>query len=251
MTVSYSSDLCPQGVTLETTLEVTGCTEPECGLELLVDSVANDSVIMIIPTGYPEGLELVYTLNGEVFQEGGMAMTLPYAIGNGPWQACVQYITEDCPEGVVECVSSDDYDPDCPQEIWVGGAGCEFVLSICDFTEGEQVFWQFSDSTTAEGHFTWHTLPGERLVPGLCDLCQSHLSGHHGAVHVHRCGRLRLPGRGGCGTDVVAGQCGGLLRWFLLEMMQPDNYSILWDYGDGTSETDTVVGAPIRRVRNV
>ena len=215
---------------------MTGCTEPECGLELLVDSVANDSVIMVIPTGYPEGVELVYTLNGEVFQEGGMAMTLPYAIGNGPWQACVQYITEDCPEGVVECVSSDDYDPDCPQEIWVGGAGCEFILSICDFTEGEQVFWEFSDSTTAEGHFTWHTFEEN----GWYEACATYVS-------------PTCPDTTVLCTWIVVGDCACLEEedaelmcvpdsadcsaWFLLEMMQPDGYSIFWDYGDGASET--------------
>ena len=39
----------------------------------------------------------------------------------------------------------------------MGGAECEFIFSICDFTEGEQVFWEFSDSTTAEGLSPWHT----------------------------------------------------------------------------------------------
>lgn len=237
VTVSYSSDLCPQGVTLETTVEVAGCTEPECGLELLVDSVANDSVIMVIPTGYPEGVELVYTLNGEVFQEGGLAMTLPYAIGNEPWQACVQYITEDCPEGVVECVSSDDYDPDCPQEIWVGGAGCEFILSICDFTEGEQVFWEFSDSTTAEGHFTWHTFEEN----GWYEACATYVSPTCPDttvlctwIDVGDCACLEEEDAELVWSPDSTADCSG---WFLLEMMQPDNYSIFWDYGDGTSET--------------
>ena len=237
VSVSFSSDVCPEGVMLETTVEVDGCTEPECGLELLVDSVANDSVIMVIPTGYPEGVELVYTLNGEVFQEGGMAMTLPYAIGNGPWQACVQYITEDCPEGVVECVGSDDYDSDCPQEIWVGGAGCEFIFSICDFTEGEQVSWEFSDSTTAEGHFTWHTFPEN----GWYEACATYVSPTCPDttvlctfVDVGDCACLEEEDAELMWMPDSTGDCSG---WFLLEMMQPDNYSILWDYGDGTSET--------------
>ena len=159
VTVSFTSDYCPEGVTLETLVEVEGCSEPECNLELVVETVDSGQVIMVIPTGYPEGVELIYALNGEVFQEGGLAATLPFGIGENPWQVCVQYISDDCPEGVVACTGSEDYENGCPQEIWVGGAGCEYVLSICDYTPGEEVYWLFSDGTSAEGHFTWHTFP--------------------------------------------------------------------------------------------
>ncbi|MGB1618243.1 MAG: hypothetical protein ACPHBM_01355 [Flavobacteriales bacterium] len=237
VTVSFSSDVCPEGVTLETTVEVDGCSEPDCSLELLVDSLDNDSVIIVTPTGFPMDVELIYSLNGEVFQEGGWAMTLPYGIGNEPWQVCVQYVSEDCPDGVVACTGSEDYESGCPDEIWVGGAECEFIFSICDFTEGEQVFWEFSDSTTAEGHFTWHTFEEN----GWYEACATYVSPSCPDttvlctwVDVGDCACLEEEDAELMWMPDSTGDCSG---WFLLEMMQPDGYSIFWDYGDGASET--------------
>lgn len=237
VTVSFSSDVCPEGVTLETTVEVDGCSEPDCSLELVVDSLDNDSVIIVTPTGFPMDVELIYSLNGEVFQEGGWAMTLPYGIGNEPWQVCVQYVSEDCPDGVVACTGSEDYESGCPDEIWVGGAECEFIFSICDFTEGEQVFWEFSDSTTAEGHFTWHTFEEN----GWYEACATYVSPSCPDttvlctwVDVGDCACLQEEDAELMWMPDSTGDCSG---WFLLEMMQPDGYSIFWDYGDGASET--------------
>lgn len=237
VTVSFSSDVCPEGVTLETTVEVDGCSEPDCSLELLVDSLDNDSVIIVTPTGFPMDVELIYSLNGEVFQEGGWAMTLPYGIGNEPWQVCVQYVSEDCPDGVVSCTGSEDYESGCPDEIWVGGAECEFIFSICDFTEGEQVYWEFSDSTTAEGHFTWHTFEEN----GWYEACAIYVSPSCPDttvlctwVDVGDCACLEEEDAELMWMPDSTGDCSG---WFLLEMMQPDGYSIFWDYGDGASET--------------
>ena len=237
VTVSFSSDVCPEGVTLETTVEVDGCSEPDCSLELLVDSLDNDSVIIVTPTGFPMDVELIYSLNGEVFQEGGWAMTLPYGIGNEPWQVCVQYVSEDCPDGVVACTGSEDYESGCPDEIWVGGAECEFIFSICDYTEGEQVFWEFSDSTTAEGHFTWHTFEEN----GWYEACATYVSPSCPDttvlctwVDVGDCACLEEEDAELMWMPDSTGDCSG---WFLLEMMQPDGYSIFWDYGDGASDT--------------
>ena len=38
-------DVCPEGVTLETTVVVDGCSAPDCGLELEVDINEDDSII--------------------------------------------------------------------------------------------------------------------------------------------------------------------------------------------------------------
>ena len=233
--VTFTSSLCPQGVTLETTVVVDGCSAPDCGLELEVEVNVDDSLITIFPVGYPEGVELVYSLNGDILQEGGSSFVLPEGTAFEPWQACVQYVSEDCPDGVVACTGAGDYESGCPDEIWVGGAECEFIFSICDYTEGEQVFWEFSDSTTAEGHFTWYTFPEN----GVYEACATYVS-------------PTCPDTTVLCTFVDVGDCACLEEedaelmwmpdsadcsgWFLLEMMQPDGYSIFWDYGDGESE---------------
>lgn len=169
--VTFASDLCPEGVDLETSVVVEGCSAPDCGLALNVEWT-EDSIITVIPVDHPEGVELVFSLNGEVIQEGGTSVTLPEGTVSSPWQVCVQYVSADCPEGVVSCTGSLDYEPNCPDEIWVGGAECEYILSICDYTEGEQVFWEFSDGTTAEGHFTWHNFPED----GVYEACATYVS---------------------------------------------------------------------------
>jgi len=172
VSVTFTSDYCPDGVTLETLVEVEGCSEPECNLELVVETVDSGQVIMVVPVGYPEGAELIYSLNGSVIQEGGTAITLPYGTGENPWQVCVQYVTEDCPDGISSCTGSEDYEPGCPQEIWVGGAGCQYILSICDYTEGEEVSWDFGDGAEGEGHFAWHTYPEN----GVYEVCATYVS---------------------------------------------------------------------------
>ena len=88
-----------------------------------VQTAQEGEVIMVIPVGYPEGVNLVYSVNGEVFMEGGTALTLPEGTADSLWQVCVQYITEDCPEGVVACTGSEGYETDCPEEVWVSGNG--------------------------------------------------------------------------------------------------------------------------------
>lgn len=172
VSVNFTSDYCPSGVTLETVIEVEGCSEADCGLELTVQTADSGQVIMVVPTGYPEGVELVYFLNGSLFQEGGTAVTLPFGIGSSPWQLCVQYVSEDCPDGVSSCTGSGDYQQDCPEEVWVGGAGCEMILSVCDYTEGEVVTWDFGDGTEGEGHFSWHTYPES----GVYEACATYVS---------------------------------------------------------------------------
>lgn len=232
--VTFSSDYCPEGVTLETVVEVDGCTPPDCGLELEVQTAQDDSVIMVIPVGYPDGVELIYSLNGEVFQEGGEAITLPFGIGAEPWQVCVQYITEDCPEGVVACTASEDYDPDCPQEIWVGGSGCEYVLSICDYTEGEQVEWTFSDGTEAEGHFTWHTFPED----GIYEACATYVSPTCPDSTV-LCTAVEVEGCGPCVLEiVVVAENPEEGSWILETEGAPEGAGIVWFDSEGEVISD-------------
>ncbi len=235
VSVDYVSDLCPAGVTLSTTVNVTGCSEPDCGLELEVQTAQEGEVIMVIPVGYPEGVNLVYSVNGEVFMEGGTALTLPEGTADSLWQVCVQYITEDCPEGVVACTGSEGYETDCPEEVWVSGNGCEFVVSVCEFTEGEAVTWDFGDGTMGEGHFSWHVFPED----GLYETCATYVSPTCPDSTV-LCVEVEVAGCEPCLTlnqgslnYTIMDEEEPCLGFYMLEMMQPDDYTISWDFGDG------------------
>ncbi len=224
VSVTYSSNYCPDGVTLVTEVMVDGCSEVECTLDLIVETAQEGEVIMVIPVDYPEGVELIYSLNGEVFQEGGTAITLPVGTGNGPWQVCVQYVSEDCPDGVVACTGSEDYESGCPNEIWVGGAGCEYIFSICDYTEGESVQWAFSDSTEAEGHFTWHTFEEE----GVYEACATYVSPSCPDSTV-LCTLVEVEGCGPCVLDiVVVAEDPEEGHWVLATEGAPEGTTIVW-----------------------
>lgn len=227
--VTFTSDYCPEGVTLATTVEVDACSAPDCGLELNVETAQEGEVIMVIPVGYPEGVELVYSLNGEVFQEGGLAITLPIGTADAPWQVCVQYISEDCPEGVVACTESEGYESGCPSEIWVGGADCEYIFSICDYTEGESVAWSFSDSTEATGHFTWHTFPED----GVYEACATYVSPSCPDSTV-LCTTVEVEGCGPCVLDVfIAEEDPENGTWTLATEGAPEGAVVEWFDGEG------------------
>lgn len=236
VSVTYSSAYCPEGVTLVTEVTVEGCSEVECTLELNVETAQEGEVIMVIPVDYPEGVELVYSLNGEVFQEGGLAMTLPVGTGNAPWQVCVQYVSEDCPDGVVACTGSEDYEPGCPDEIWVGGSGCEYILSICDYTEGESVEWTFSDGTSSEGHFTWHTFPED----GIYEACATYVSPTCPDTAV-LCTAVEVEGCGPCPLEVVilnsATEDEG---WILEAVGMPPGTVVSWLDAEGALISESV-----------
>ena len=259
VSVAYSSNYCPQGVTLMTIVDVGGCDGLDCGLELDVQLVDNDSVIMVIPTGYPEGVELVFTLNGELFQEGGSAITLPYGTGSAPWELCVGYVSDGCPEGVAVCTGSSDpesgclQDTGCPDQIWVedaidmaaGGfltSGCDQGFSICEFSDAGSVFWTFGDSAEAQGSEVEYVYLGD----GVYDACVTYVSPTCPdtsilctTVEVYGCSCLDEDEAELAWFPNEDAPCSGTL-W--IEMMQPEDYSIFWDFGDGLTSTGTWFG---------
>ncbi|MBK12588.1 MAG: hypothetical protein CL849_03560 [Crocinitomicaceae bacterium] len=259
VSVAYSSNFCPQGVTLQTTVDVVGCDLLDCGLELDVQLVDNDSVIMVVPMGYPEGVELVFTLNGELFQEGGSAITLPFGTGSAPWEVCVGYVSDDCPGGVAVCAGSFDpesgclQDTGCPDQIWVedaidmavGGflvSGCDQMFSICEFSDVGSVSWTFGDGTGAQGSEVEHVYLGD----GIYDACVTYVSPTCPDT-ASLCTTVEVSGCSCLDADEAElvwfpdddGPCSGTL-W--IEMIQPEDFSIFWDFGDGLTSTGTWFG---------
>jgi hypothetical protein len=160
---NYTSDLCPQGVDVCVDVIVEGCEDSmvDCAFEVLVE---DDSlgVVTVIPLGLGdidgESGQWVFILNGEIVAENAASYEVSADLLGTAWELCVQYVSDNCPDGVVECVGpgAGDGGQGCPQEIWVSGAGCEYLSSVCNFTEGESVEWTYSDGTSGTGHFDAH-----------------------------------------------------------------------------------------------
>lgn len=116
--VTFASDLCPQGVDLEAAIVVDGCTEVDCDLGLEASESPDGEGTVVTVTEFPEGVELLFVLNGILIQEGGTEILLPEWTGEEPWQLCVSGASETCP-GVEECLESEGFVDPCPLDIFV------------------------------------------------------------------------------------------------------------------------------------
>ena len=106
----------------------------------------------------------------------------------------------------------------------MGGAGCEYIFSICDYTEGESVQWAFSDSTEAEGHFTWHTFEEE----GVYEACATYVSPSCPDSTV-LCTLVEVEGCGPCVLDiVVVAEDPEEGHWVLATEGAPEGTTIVW-----------------------
>jgi len=175
----FTSNLCPQGVELCVVIEVEGCEggDDPCVLEIdLEENPSGEVTATPLAMGDMgnESAQWVFILNGEIVAENVDSYTVSTNVLGTDWELCVQYISDECPDGVVECVGpgAGNGGQGCPQEIWVSGAGCEYLSSVCNFTEGESVEWHYSDGSLGSGHFNTHFFEGD----GVYEICAIYTS---------------------------------------------------------------------------
>lgn len=175
----FTSYFCPEGVELCAVIEVEGCEagDDPCVLEIDLEESPSGAVTatpMAMGDIGSESAQWVFILNGEIVAENVDSYTVSPNFLGTDWELCVQYISDECPDGVVECVGpgAGDGGQGCPQEIWVSGAGCEYLSSVCNFTEGESVEWQYSDGSLGTGHFNTHFFEGD----GVYEICAIYTS---------------------------------------------------------------------------
>jgi len=170
----FYSDFCPDGVDICTEVVVEGCQESE-GCEevsMLLDDDTADGFVIVDILGVEESANWVLTLNGAVIAENVDSVSLVASDLDDSWELCLHYFSEDCPDGLVICSGPGANAEGCPEEIWIGGEGCEFISSVCNYTPGELVLWTYSDGAEATGHFNWHTFE----TNGIYEVCATYTS---------------------------------------------------------------------------
>jgi hypothetical protein len=175
----FTSYDCPMGVELQTVIEVSGCGESECVLEMEVNTEDGMWYTFSIPDELANN-EIQWYIDGQPI-EGAYGTSFEAGFDFNPyWSVCVDVYTEACPEGMEACYSNPE--GGCPDAgIAVDSEGCYYVFSIGNespaevqwFIDGEFVEWSGGafDWTFESGG--WHdimavyyssTCPGETYV---------------------------------------------------------------------------------------
>ena len=114
--------------------------------------------------------------------------------------------------------------------------------SICEFIDAEIVSWTFGDGAGAEGQEVEHVYPGD----GVYDACVTYVSPTCPDTTI-LCVPVEISGCSCLDEDEAElvwfpnedAPCSGTL-W--IEMVQPEDFSIFWDFGDGLTSTGTWFG---------
>lgn len=228
----FTSYDCPMGVELQTVVEVSGCGETECVLEMEVSSEDAMWYTFSIPDELANN-EIQWYIDGQPI-EGANGTSFEAGFDFNPnWSVCVDVYTEACPDGMEACYSN--LEGSCPDDgIAVDSEGCHYVFSIGNespaevqwFIDGEFVEWSGGafDWTFESGG--WHdimavyyssTCPGETYIT---------------EVNTEGCG-----GDGSCPLDLVWNEveCD---QFFIEAQNQPEGATLYWtldgepyDYG--------------------
>ena len=150
----FTSYDCPMGVELQTVVEVSGCGEAECVLEMEVSTQDGMFYTFSIPDELANN-EIQWYIDGQPI-EGANSTSFEAGFDFNPnWSVCVDVFTEECPDGMEACYSN--LEGDCPDAgIAVDSEGCHYVFNIGNESQAE-VQW-FIDGEFVEwsgGTFDW------------------------------------------------------------------------------------------------
>jgi len=119
--------------------------------------VTDDWIVVATALNVAEGANLIWSVNGEVIEEGVEVIDF-FAdfFEGGPYTVCLEYISDECPDGVLYC-DTIEYD-------WAGGDDCQLVMTFdiydyegyalfeaSDYPEGVNLIWYINDSIFTEG----------------------------------------------------------------------------------------------------
>ncbi|MEC7653659.1 MAG: Kazal-type serine protease inhibitor domain-containing protein, partial [Bacteroidota bacterium] len=147
--VSYYTENCGEVYTCET-ITFDGNPNNPCSLELLAS--VEDGIAMFEAYDFPEGVNLIWYINEEVYMNGTSAIDI-IEIPSGEFTVCVGYETEEC--GWVEvCEEYNNGGGDCNGSIVAippNWSFCEWAFELVDVDPNCTVYWDFGDGTEGYG----------------------------------------------------------------------------------------------------
>ena len=147
--VGYSTENCGEVYTCET-ITFDGNPNNPCSLELWAG--VEDGIAMFEAYDFPEGVNLIWYINEEVYMNGISAIEI-IEIPSGEFTVCVGYETEEC--GWVEvCEEFNNAGEDCNGSIVAIPpklSFCEWAFELNDVDPNCTVYWDFGDGTEGYG----------------------------------------------------------------------------------------------------
>ena len=153
----FTSYDCPMGVELQTVVEVSGCGEAECVLEMEVSTQDGMFYTFSIPDELANN-EIQWYIDGQPI-EGANSTSFEAGFDFNPnWSVCVDVYTEACPDGMETCYSN--LEGSCTLELVWNEVECnQFALEAVGQPEGATLVWtldgEFYDYLTPEIVFTF------------------------------------------------------------------------------------------------
>lgn len=153
----FTSYDCPMGVELQTVVEVSGCGEAECVLEMEVSTQDGMFYTFSIPDELANN-EIQWYIDGQPI-EGANSTSFEAGFDFNPnWSVCVDVYTEACPDGMEACYSN--LEGSCTLELVWNEVECnQFALEAVGQPEGATLVWtldgEFYDYLTPEIVFTF------------------------------------------------------------------------------------------------
>lgn len=153
----FTSYDCPMGVELQTVVEVSGCGETECVLEMEVSTEDGMFYTFSIPDELANN-EIQWYIDGQPI-EGANSTSFEAGFDFNPnWSVCVDVYTEACPDGMEACYSN--LEGSCILDLVWNEVECnQFALEAVGQPEGATLVWtldgEFYDYLTPEIVFTF------------------------------------------------------------------------------------------------
>ena len=153
----FTSYDCPMGVELQTVVEVSGCGEAECVLEMEVSTQDGMFYTFSIPDELANN-EIQWYIDGQPI-EGANSTSFEAGFDFNPnWSVCVDVYTEACPDGMEACYSN--LEGSCTLELVWNEVECnQFALEAVGQPEGATLVWtldgEFYDYLTPQIVFTF------------------------------------------------------------------------------------------------
>ncbi|MCC6599465.1 MAG: PKD domain-containing protein, partial [Crocinitomicaceae bacterium] len=175
VTANYSSNACPNGVTITQVITVQPCSPPACPQMMIASQYGTNSGCLhwafVIGDAMP-GVNIVWN-----FGDGTDQVTSTHYVHHvfqhsGTYSVTAFYTSNACPNGVslTQIIAVQSCFPDCPQSIsshQVGNQCQVWAFEVGPAAEGDIVIWNFGDGLSqTDDHAVQHTYtqPGTYTV---------------------------------------------------------------------------------------